>query len=920
MFSIASIASSAVPRSVEAVWKDVAESVAAWLQATGAAPRDAVLLLPQVRHLPSARQAWSRWVGGWLPRIETPQTLSAAWAPTPQPVAGLITFDLATDHLTARKLLQSASFTRASDPLALDHALTALVQTAQGMARAASLVPPTQRDAHWARCRECLNGAGGPAGRERALAQLALEWAALQVAPRTDVLFLPDDGEVEGEAARVSAWVMVQAGGVDPLSRAVLQAAALHRPCGVVDLDGVPNMAEEGADTAMAAAADAPLPCRPQALKVAVCEDFEEEAQRSAAQVLHHLTRREVPVVLVAQDRVLVRRVQALLTRRAVAVQDETGWKLSTTTAAAMVMAWLRAMRPQASLDEVIDALKSVPHRQAEVQALEAVLRRRNWRRLDQVQPARLPPAAAMVWQDVLALRASVPRGLRPLTSWLDWLAGTLHTLGLTDALAQDAAGTQVLAALRLSLPDVVFGEMARSLGGLDLPQWMNWIDQTLEQASFVPPVAAQAEVVITPLSHAVLRPFAAAVFPGADATHWGPPAGLHPLLTPAQAQVFGLPTQDGALAAQWLSMRQLTRVPQLTLLHRLNDVDERLLPSPLLERLLLLWNCDAPPDEGVKAPEVRVVKRVPPAPVHPAGVAAPGLLPSRLSASACEALRACPYRFFALRMLQLQSVEELETNPDKRDYGDWLHTVLLRFHTERTPGTERESARASLRRVARASQSLQGWDDAEFLPYLASFERLINPYLDWLEAREAQGIHWLDGEREVTAWPPAWDGVAMHGIIDRLDRLDGPTPTLELIDYKTGSATALKQKVNTPSEETQLAFYAALMRDQAPAEALQAAYLPLEDGHRLKAVPHPDLEHSAERLVAGIGQDLARLRGGAALWPLGQGNACDYCAARGVCRRDHWVGPVPLPVTVTSVSVSVSVSAMDGLAGEDPP
>ncbi len=899
MFSITPIASAAAVSGlgVDDVWREAAESVSAWLQEVGASARHAVILLPQVRHLQLARQAWSRHVGGWLPRIETPQTLSGGWLPASPSVPGLITFDVAVDRLTAVGLLREASFTRGSDPLALDHALTALVQTAHGMARAAGLVPPQLREAHWQACREVLTGGRGPAGRERALAMLALEWAALQMPPRTDALF----PSAQGEAAGVSAWVAVQAGGVDPLAQAVLRAASLSQPCGWVDLDGPASITL--AHETSSCAVELPLPGRPQVFQVAVCEDFEDEAQRSAAQVLHHLSKGESPVVLVAQDRVLVRRVQALLARQQVAIQDETGWKLSTTTAAALVMAWLRLLRSQASLDEVVDALKLVPSQQDAVRSLEGVLRRRNWRRLEQVELARLPAPAALVWQDVLRLRGQFEASSTYLLQgWLALFEAVLTAFGLVKVLASDPAGTQVLAALRVSARDAVFEQVGRSLGPLDVSLFVSWVDQTLEHASFVPAPEPGALVVVTPLSHAVLRPFAAAVFPGADATHWGAPEGLHPLLTPAQAEAFGLPTQDRALLTQWVSMRQLTRVPRLTLLHRLNDVDERLLPSPLLERLLLLWESEAPA-RRVEARDVRLPQWVVPLPVQASGPAAPSLLPTRLSASACDALRTCPYRFFALRMLQLQSVDELEVGPEKRDYGDWLHKVLWHFHSKRTVAVSREESREQLRRVARDSQTLQGWDDAEFLPYFASFERLLDPYLDWLDDREAKGVYWLDGELEVTVSPPQWAGVKMHGVIDRLDSVAGEPPTLQLIDYKTGSAQALRQMVNTPEEETQLAFYAALMQSLAPGQALQAAYLPLEDGHRLREIPHPDLEHSAERLVDGIGHDLARLRAGAPLWPLGQGTACTYCQARGLCRRDHWAEPVAVPVSLEGAS-----------------
>jgi ATP-dependent helicase/nuclease subunit B len=249
--------------------------------------------------------------------------------------------------------------------------------------------------------------------------------------------------------------------------------------------------------------------------------------------------------------------------------------------------------------------------------------------------------------------------------------------------------------------------------------------------------------------------------------------------------------------------------------------------------------------------------------------------------------------------MLRLQSVDELALGPAKRDYGDWLHKVLWRFHSERVEPRPRDEEREHLRQVALESQAAHGWDDVDFLPYFASFERLITPYLDWLVEREAQGLFWLEGEREVTASPAAWDGVLMHGVIDRLDRVAHTPSTLELIDYKTGSAQALRQSLRRPTEETQLAFYAALVHAQAPDEVLQAAYLPLDEGHRLQAIAHPDLAGSAQRLLEGVGHDLARLRQGAPLWPLGQGTACTHCQARGLCRRDHWVMPVAVPVSL---------------------
>jgi ATP-dependent helicase/nuclease subunit B len=195
---------------------------------------------------------------------------------------------------------------------------------------------------------------------------------------------------------------------------------------------------------------------------------------------------------------------------------------------------------------------------------------------------------------------------------------------------------------------------------------------------------------------------------------------------------------------------------------------------------------------------------------------------------------------------------------------------------------------------MARDTQIEMGLDGADFLPYLASFERFVPRYLGWLQTRDAQGAQWLDGEREVTVHPPEWQGIAMHGVIDRVDRVQaGGRSCIQLIDYKTGSSTALQAKVKRPCEDTQLPFYAALVQHQEPSEfngsELDAMYLALDDSQRIVEVPHPLVEHSAETLLSGLAHDLARLRAGAPLPALGEASACDYCDARGLCRRDHW-------------------------------
>ena len=68
--------------------------------------------------------------------------------------------------------------------------------------------------------------------------------------------------------------------------------------------------------------------------------------------MLDHLQAGRAPVALIAQDRVLLRRVRALMERQGLGVKDENGWTLATTAPAAQLMALLRAARRDATVDE----------------------------------------------------------------------------------------------------------------------------------------------------------------------------------------------------------------------------------------------------------------------------------------------------------------------------------------------------------------------------------------------------------------------------------------------------------------------------------------------------------------------------------------------------------------------------------------
>lgn len=852
-------------------WPALADQVRRWTDAHALPLRDVVLLLPFAQLLPLARQAFAR-AGGWQPRIETAQTLAASLGPASAAQAQQLSFDMATDRLGAARLLRgqatSAGWAR-QDPRRFERAVAAVVQTAQALARAAFACAPARRADYWSSARALLTPTSGPGAQQRWLARVALEWAAHCDAPATDRLF----------ELRPAAWIVLQAGGVDVLAQSLVEAQR-GLPVLVVD-------AEETAEHFVSRAA-------PPAL--VRCDGFEEEAQRAAACVLQHLAQEQWPVALIGLDRLLVRRVRALLEQAQVPLADENGWTLSTTRAGAQVMALLRAAGPHAGSDALFEWLKTLPSWPGLdpagqlMRELERRCRRLGVARIDRVAALALEGALGGLRDAVIAALARLQATRMGVDEWLARLREVLETCGAWETLAADPAGQTVLQALRW-LPGRTAGAVwqdATRQSVLRLDDFTAWVDAVLEGDAFAPPgpPAEQARVVITPMARAMLRPFAAVVCPGADERRLGAAPAAHPLLSDSELAALGLPHRDERLQHERLALAQLLALPRVSFLRRHIDAGgEPLADSPLLQRLAL----DLADRQRAFAVPVdpRQSSPLAPWPVHRPLPVAGGQLPARLSASAVEALRDCPYRFFARHVLGLREDDELESELEKRDYGTWLHVVLLRFHAERVePGSIAEES-ARLHALAVAVREQMALPDDQFLPFAASFAGFVPRYLDWLRQRDAEGAHWLAGEREAAVCPEALGGIRLEGRIDRIDRL-GEGGALQLIDYKTSAAQTLKERVREPFEDTQLAFYAALLAPEAEGP-LQASYVLLDSGEGIGEIAHPDVQASARVLVRELGAEMARLRAGAPLPALGEGATCDHCEARGLCRRDHW-------------------------------
>lgn len=892
---------------VQALWSDpergLVTRIEAIMERHGARPARCVVLVPYAQLIGVAGAMWAGCATtGAPPRFETTRNWARAagdFTPAPHDLV----FDMARDLVAAQALLAQTSFGADKQMLA-----GSLVELAYQLAPLAAARHPDARTAWMLELQSALRIEGDAEWfkTEGALNAIALAWVANTAYP-TDVL-LRGPG-----ATHVDLLIVLEGLQADPLALALCELwgeAAERIP--------FPTCEAPGGPAALHAAAD------PQ-----------DEAERAAACVMRWLAEGHAAVALVATDRVLTRRIAAQLQSLGVPTHDETGWKLSTTRAAATLMGALRACAREASSDEVLDWLKSTGDLPAgEVDALETRLRReglREWRRWSRAIGAGTRDEDEPLRRLTLAIdarRAGLSKA-RSLDDWLRDLRRLLEATAAWDALAADAAGAGVVTALWLDADAEAEPEPgATAAGGADGPaagavhrlsegrftlgEFTGWVRDVLEAGSFVPPAGgAASHVIVLPMQQLLGRAFDAVVMPGCDERRL--PAAPEPsgAWTAAQRLALGLPSRDALEAAQRAAWAMALCQPRCDLLWRRADATgEPMRPSALLQALRLDGGAIDGADPRV-ADAIAVRPTMRPA---PSGAELPL---ATISTSVYEDLRRCPYRFFALRQLGLRNADEIDSQVDKRDFGNWLHAVLGHFHEalRQATGLDRSGRLGLMEDAAARATREAGLGAAEFLPFAAAWPAVRDGYLDWLRAHEATGAEFVESE------PWMSQPLGPLRLVGRLDRIDRTSDGRAfVIDYKTEAPKTTDDRVKDPAEDTQLAFYAALMAD----DTLRAAYVNVgERAPGTKTVEQLDVVAARDALVTGLMDDFARIADGAPLPPLGEGAVCEHCDARGLCRRDSWsdeaVATAPQGPGGLAVAVAEAIAPVDPAAAAQP-
>ncbi|MCU6432774.1 PD-(D/E)XK nuclease family protein [Undibacterium sp. Jales W-56] len=628
---------------------------------------------------------------------------------------------------------------------------------------------------------------------------------------------------------------------------------------------------------------------------IRLCEaaSLEDEAQQGAQTIVDWLVAGHQSIAVIAQDRAVARRIRALLERANVLVADETGWKLSTTRAAAAIAAWFEVVASKADTMALIDLLKSpyLPMPAALdaaldksdlVMQIELGLRRANvlggW---DSILSLLESKPDARQWIAILARQANQFSGRKNLSEWSKSTLQMLFELGVHVYLQADSAGSQIVSLLQALIEDC-----QHMTAPFSFSEWRAFINLQLENAPYISS-RNDKRVFMLPLNGARLRRFDAVLLVGADAAHLPSQAQEVLFFTNAVRRECGLITRE---QRQQQQLRDFTELllsnPEIVLSWQGQLQGEHNPVSPWLAQLDLALERTGQARLGAHHP-VLPLQTLNALSVPQPKPAAAMLAPATLSASGYSSLIACPYQFFARRMLKLDAIDELSDMPEKRDYGDWLHAILKTYHDRLA--TEEVSDRVQLLSdisTERFNQILQHSPAA--LGYSVRWAKVIPSYVAWADQREADGWRFELGEewREHTLdWNAGGQqqSVTLRGRIDRIDiNAEGERAVL---DYKTKPLSSLSKRLKD-GEDQQLPFYGLLANQQIVA----ASYVGLElERGKIGEAASQDFKQWTDLLEVAIKDHMHAIRQDAALPAQGTESVCQYCEMRGLCRKGAW-------------------------------
>lgn len=651
-------------------------------------------------------------------------------------------------------------------------------------------------------------------------------------------------------------------------------------------------------------------------LSIYCCNSIERHVNAVCLQTKKWLLDDIKPIGIIVSDRLLARRIRAVLEEEGIKPTDMGGWTLSTTSAATSIEIFLDAIEHNFKKDSLLDLLSSpflpsnydnnVQYQHQIFQVIKLLKKHRNTPtdtidtftslvsmhfENNELDSNEIITVCASTKQASKVLLEQKKQGEYELYKLSSTLLAALEEIGIKQCLQNDAAGQQLLDTLETNINSTRNNSIK-----INWKEWRQWLRDLFESNYFIPE-ETDVRVTLCGFEHIDNFNFKAAIIAGAEENRLINTKTHRTFFNEKVRHELHLPTSHEATSVNFIRFRQLLQQCEHLLLTA--ETENRGEPKELCAwvKLIELFSQQAYSlslrnhqlDQLIQLRQqarqnithfthFEVQQPKPSAPSE--------LIPNKISATQYQSLMDCPYQYFAKYVLSLRE-QESHNDFEASDFGQLVHQSLHDFHfgKKNKTGSLFTSDNRSVLITQLIDVSSQLFMRASFPTTVKEgwLQRWVNnvpAYIDWAIDR---GKAWRALRGEVSLEVKLNDDIILYG---HIDRIDSDTKNYAVIDYKTGSTKPSKKKVLN-GETVQLPFYALLDK-----KIIQAEYLTLGMQGEVKSnafTSDDELEQLKQAHHSRIESLIRELQNQAPLPANGDDNTCRVCDYEGLCRKSHW-------------------------------
>ena len=522
----------------------------------------------------------------------------------------------------------------------------------------------------------------------------------------------------------------------------------------------------------------------------------EEEAQGVALLVREALEIAGKRIAVITPDRALARRIAAHLSRWGIAADDTAGRPLSQ-TAAGRLLLLVADVAANGAAPVALTALLTHPLASAGMDRREWLAHTRTLERAlrgprprEGIEPivrivaktAGRSPGLATWWARVEAILSPVLALAEsaPLADTLDALVGASEALGGEDLWSREDGRALARFVEELAGSAREAGTQVET-GQIDLV-----LRDAMDEIAVRPPWGGHARVAIYGLLEARMSRADLVICAGMNEGAWPARGTVDALLAPPVLRALGVPGADFRIGLSAHDLAGALGAPEVVLSRAARDEAGPAIPSRFLLRVQALLGELLKGHEETAAVELaRALADAESSPPYPRPAPDPSAdqRDVDISATALDRLLGDPFQFYAGKIMNLEDLPALDSEPDPAWQGSVAHAILERWH--KAYATDSEAQIAPIMNAVMEETNAHPLMRALWQPRLLAA-------LEWV----AEQVRTSDREVlavEADAWGEMqFEGVRVHGRPDRIDRL--PDGGLAIVDYKTGKPPTAAQ------------------------------------------------------------------------------------------------------------------------------